>query len=400
MTNVSTLDYVENFTISKSLNDRMWKLNFTLDKDEAPTPMMGIRAFGTDHNDVEHCLFVGFIPGANYIRKIANNKVSITAYDFTWYLTAQKVPIEWWEVPIENLGYTTGYIIDELLGGANSLNVTGLEFADPLAYGAYTWFYFGPRTTKIEAIEEMAEFDEQLIWTSFDQSGSSYVPTFHFNFYSNLDLYMPAKVTFTSPSNYVISQNITTNEMEDYNRVTVYGQQRYTGNPYEATEETAEVTAGEEKPIEYVFEDATLDSQAEVDAKALSLYNTLNGISSATFTATLTNRYDLKLLQLVKFVGYSDIPETDMRIISITYQRILNQDSVTIAFTADQTFDNLKLLARYISDDVIQTQQQVIKEELNSLAHIGIGTVTAVSGNEATIEMERSTNTIKARILT
>jgi hypothetical protein len=378
----------------------MWKLDITIDKDDAFTNMMGIRAFATDHASVEHCLFVGFIPGANYIRQSTNNKVNITAYDYTWYLSVQKVPRDYWELHIEYGGYTEGYIVDVLLGEANSLNVTGLKLHPVYGYEDDIWFYWGPQTTKIEAIEEMAEFHGQMIFTMFEQEGSAYVPTFYVNYYSSLDLYVPAQVTFTSPSDYVKSVNITVNEMEDYNRVTVYGQERYTGNPYEATEESAEVTAGEEKPIEYVFTDVNLDSQSKVNAKALSLYNTLNGISSATYTATLTNRYDLKLLQLVKFSGYAGIPSTDMRIISITYQRILKQDSVTIAFTADQTFDNLRILARSISNDLIQTEKQVIKEELSGLAHIGIGTVTAVDGNEATVEMERSGNTLKARILT
>lgn len=405
MTNLSSLDYLENFTVSKSLNDRMWKLSFTLDKDEAPTAMTGVRAFATDHASVEHCLFVGFIPGANYIRQSANNKVNITAYDFTWYLSAQKVPREDWELHIVYLGETPGVFINTLLGGVwygtgNSLNVTGLEFADPLATGDEAWFYWGPQTTKIEAIEEMAEHYERMLYTTFDQSGSAYVPTFHFDYYSNLDLYTPAQVTFTSPSAYITNMNINTNEMETYNRVTVYGQQQFTGEIYEGTAETAEVTAEEEKPIEYVYEDAKINTYTAAHSKAISLLNTLNSISSATYTATLTNRYDLKLLQLVKFVGYSDIPETDMRIISITYQRILNQDSVSITFTADQDFAELKLLARITSDDTIQTQQQVIREELSGLAHIGIGTVTAVDGNEATVEMERSGNTLKARILT
>lgn len=397
MTNVSALDYVEGFTVSKSLNDRMWKLSFTLDGSTAPEAMIGIRAFATDYNDTEHCLFVGFIPGADYTYKLANNKISVTAFDYTWYLTAQHVPKAYWEV---DLSLTVDYhVFVDFLGGENWENVTGVELANifnSLDGSKHVW---NPKTTKMEAIEDMADVANYMILIMFEEGGlGTYTTTMY---YTQLpDVYLPAQVTFTEPSDYVISINKNENYLENYNRVIVYGTNPSNGNWYTATNQTAAVTAGEEKPIEYVFESSKLTTQNEVETKCDALYAILNGISATTYSAVLTNRFDLKLMQLVKFVGYTGIPETDMRIISIAYHRELNNDHVDIQFTADQSFADLRLLARYLETDPIQQQQQVIEDKLiTGLGHIAIGEVTAVDGSIATVTLERSGNSIEARIV-
>lgn len=405
MTNLSTLDYVENFTISKSLNDRMWQLNFTLDKDDAPEPMIGIRAFATDHNDVEHCLFIGFIPGAEHIRKTANNKVSITAYDFSWYLSAQYTTRNNWNVNVQP--ETVFHHVYLLAIGENDYE-TGLELDQigdiettcPYA-GRLNW---GPQTSKEQALEDMCQICEKYFWVHIKETSSDvFVPCIYFISPTTLDTHLPSMVTFTSGvasgDDYVIDVKINENRAEKYNRVNVYGTNPETGDWYRATEETAAVTAKEEKPIEYNFESAKLDSQAKTDAKALDLYTTLQTEEPKTYFATLKKRYDLELLQKVKFIGYGDIDEIDMRIISISYQRQLNDDVVSISFTKDQSFISLESTAKFVEEDVIETQEHVIKKEIDRLTHIEPGTVTAISGNIATVELERSGNTIEARIL-
>lgn len=400
MTNISTLDYVENFTISKSLNDRMWQLNFTLDKDEAPAPMTGIRAFATDHNDVEHCLFVGFIPGAEYIRKIANDKVSITAYDFSWYLTTQHISEKSFFGSMYSIyNLVLPWYIESLIGDANSLNETGLKFGGCSFSCTHEGRYDWPLDmTAMEMIEKMEEICDMQFLVFLKKEGEVYMPTVYLLNSTDIEAHVPALTTFTNPSDYVTDLKISENRMEDYNRIIVYGTSPLYGDWYHKIIESAEVTAGDEKPIEYLHIDEKLIAQVDVDAKATELYNILHDIPATTYNATLTNRYDLCLLQKVKFVGYSDIPEIEMRIITISYQRILNNDSVAIGFTADQSFNNLRLLGRYISDSV-QTQKQIINDTIKGIANLQIGTVTAIDGNVATIDLERSETEIKARIL-
>lgn len=404
MTSLSTLDYVENFTISKSISDQTWQLTMTMDKDDAPEPLIGIRAFATDHASVEHCLFIGFIPGAQYIRKIAGNKVSITAYDFSWYLTAQTVATHCRRRWVDE--WTAFSWIMDLIGGyAEGENVTGLKLCTLNDYeidctypGYLSW---NAQETKMKAIQDMCDICEKLFWIRFKETATDvYSSCITWVSPVNLDNFLPAMVTFTEPSDYVVNVHINVNRMERYNRICVYGTDPTTGDWYEKILETAAVTAAEEKPIDYVVEDDKLTSQAKVDAKAAALYTKLQTVSPDTYSATLTNRYDLELLQKVKFVGYNDIPEIDMRITAISYQRQLNNDKVIISFTEDQTFAEFKTLDRSAEPDIIQTQEQVIRKTIQGIANLQIGTVTKIEGNVATIILEREGTEVTARILT
>jgi hypothetical protein len=359
--------------------------------------MMGVRAFGTDHASVEHCLFVGFIPGANYIRKIANNKVSITAYDFSWYLTAQPIPKAYWDYDMT--GIPDYDVIYDFIGGANSMNVTGITLGnipDNYPQKLFTW---SPKTTKMQAIIDISEKNDTYLITNFeDVGGGAYETKLYVVDATGIASCVPAKITFTSPSDYVIGLSINENLLEKYNKVTGHATATETGVWFTSTEETAEVTAGEEKPIEFAFVDPSISSQGVLDAITGCHFVCLND-SAATYTATLTNRYDLRLYQLVKFIGYTDIPEVDMRITSITYQRILNDDKVIINFCDSLAFYNSSFFSRQTEAGYVQTEQQIIDDKIQELAHIAVGTVTAIDGNIATVTLERSGNEIKARIL-
>lgn len=404
MTNISTLDYVENFTVSKSLSDRMWKLNFTLDKEDAPSPMIGIRAFATDYADVEHCLFVGFVPSANHIRQIGNNKVNITAYDFSWYLSTQTIEGSGAPFHAKINGPLLFCHIACMLGHPD-YNLTGVHFCETDALentctneGYCNWT---PETSKMKAIEDMCNQCNKIWWIRFKETSSNvYKPCATCVAYENIDNFLPAMVTFTASSDYVIDIGINIDRTEEYNRIIVYGTDPNTGVWYTKIEEIAAVTAGEEKSIDYVYESEKLTTQSKVDAKATDLYAKLYTTSSDTYTATLTNRYDLELLQKVKFVGYSDIPEIEMRISAISYQRQLNNDRVVISFAQDQPFTDTELIDKTTESDTVQIQEQVTREAVRELPNVAVGEITAIDGNEATITLERTGESAKARILT
>lgn len=410
MTNLSTLEYVEEYSIKKSLNDATWQLTATFDKEDAPASMMGIRAFGTDHLGVENCLFVGFIPNRNFTRELTNNKVSITAYDYSWYLSAQHLANK--DLAIFGY-YTTCFCdtIDEIMEGL--VDETGLTMGGPVTFHCFSemWhrFYWPYDKIPLDAIKDIEERYDFQFMTFFEEdspnvwSEKAYMVAhdIFWPYSSEIDDHVPAMETFSNPSDYVIDLKINETGLDDYNRVQVRGCTFWMGTWYEKTIQSSAVTNGDEYPIEYFHVDTSLDTQEKVDAKAWALYSVLHNKSSTTYSATFTNRFDLRLMQKLKFVGYAGIPESDMRIISITYQRVLNEDSVSIAFTEDQTFADLKLLARYITEDPIQTQQQVIKDATDKLATAAVGDVIEIdaTGKIATVELERGGNRVVARIL-
>ena len=178
---------------------------------------------------------------------------------------------------------------------------------------------------------------------------------------------------------------------------------------FEKIDEMINIIAGGDIPESQSFNEFAINFYLETKIVPLSKYLKMEGKTNKMPKIMNTKKggellfHTKKNEEILKFLkkrGYSDIPEVDMRIISITYQRVLNDDIVTITFTTDQSFDNLKLLARYISNDSIQTQQQVINDTVKGLANLSIGKVTAIDGNIATVELERSGNEVKARILT
>lgn len=409
MTNLSTLGEVEEYRISKSLNDATWQLSATFNKEDAPSSMMGIRAFATDHLGVEHCLFIGFIPNRSFAREAANNKVSITAYDFSWYLSAQHLA----DKGDTFLYYTTFTCetIDEIM--AALIGESGLTMGGPVTFPCYSdwWhrFYWPHDKIVLDAIKDIEERYDMQFMTFFEEdspnvwSSKAYMVGHRIQWphESEIDDHLPAEAIFTNPDDCVVNLKIDETGLDDYNRVTVYGTTFWTGRWYEKTYQSGAVSSGDEYPIEYFHVDPSLDTQEKVDAKAWALYEILHNKSSTTYSATFTNRFDLRLMQKVKFVGYPGIPGSSMRIISITYQRVLNEDSVSISFTEDQTFADLKLLARYITEDPIQTQQQVIKDATDKLATAAVGEVVEIdeTGKIATVELERGGNRVIARIL-
>lgn len=409
MDNLSALAYVENYSISKGLNDATWQLTATFDKDDAPAAMMGIRAFGTDHLGVENCLFIGFIPSRNFKREITNNQVQITAYDYSWYLSAQHLADK-----DDMFGYYTTFVcdtIDEIMEAL--VDETGLTMGGPVTFPCYSdwWhrFYWPPEKIPLDAIKDIEErYDFQFMTFFEEDSPNVWSPKAYMVGHriqwpheSELDDHVPPMAIFINPSDHVTTLEINESGLEDYNRVQVRGCTFWTGRWFEKTYESSGVTNGDEYPIEYFHVDTSLDTQEKVDAKAWALYALLHDKPSTTYSATLTNRFDLRLLQKVKFVGYTGIPESVMRIISITYNRVLNDDSVVIAFTEDQSFADLKLLARYIKEDTILTQQQVIKDATDRLATASVGEIVEIdsTGKIATVELERGGNKVLARII-
>jgi len=143
---------------------------------------------------------------------------------------------------------------------------------------------------------------------------------------------------------------------------------------YEQSIQTAAVTAGTEKPIDAppVYDtdgSLGLTTQDEVDEYCNALWE-LYRTDSSIYHATLLKRTDLRLMQLVKFVGYDKIPEDDMRITHITYRKGPNGIFVDIQCTLDKiltlnqilkestTISDVNLIERIIDKKIKQTNNE------------------------------------------
>jgi hypothetical protein len=177
---------------------------------------------------------------------------------------------------------------------------------------------------------------------------------------------------------------------ETVNRVTVYG---YLGDGTELSKtiEDSDVASGEKLAIEFIYSSKDLDTQAKVDALATYLYDLYNK-TPWRFEAEFRLRTDLELLQKIQFLGYEEVPEDEMRIIGIEYNRKTADTRVKINFVKDQPLSQLKFKEPSISDiisDVIVDDDE---------AGIEVGTVQNIVGDDATVLLE-SGQTVVARIL-
>jgi hypothetical protein len=397
---------VEKVTVSKNIQDAMWQTNVYIDGTTIPAYFRHYIIEMTDYADVSHTVFHGFFPNADYNLNVANNKVTLTAYDYGWYLAAQYVPNTY---RITSSAANPSAIILALLGGDSWRNTTGIEpynIQDVDAWGTTLTaksFVFDKKTSKKQAIDEICTYTNHIFVLKWRIDGvtGEVVPCAYFIHEDDVDteLDLPSKVTFTSPSVYVKNGiKIEDKQNEKVNRVRVAGANPITGDWYEAVVESAGVTYGDEIAIEYYAESSNLDTQQKVDDKAQALFDFFNTVAK-TYTATLIGRADLELYQLVNFSGYSLIGTEDMRIIGISYTDYGTHNETTIQFTSDQALSDLKALNRSMGGDIYNNTTNILNHYFIDLTKIAVGTITGIDGNSATIELEDGSGFVTARLI-
>jgi hypothetical protein len=420
---------VDNWTCSKNIADPIMNFSANIDQHSIPTYWNYLLLYmpGPDPadppNEKDYCVFMGFIPGASFINKAANNKASINGFDNGWYLANQYIPSDQ-TVTVEATNPAT--TLKTLLGDDSCMQITGIDIFKGNIVDVSSWssiqksFMWKFDTKKRKAIDEMCDYTGQIFLLKPLQAGAGpYYPSGYFVDYADIDdadagLDLPDIAVFTDPDDHVISIDVDVTEAEKVNRVRVHGTNRETGLWKTATEEHADVTSGSELPRElvipdYIPEPPPADAaalQTAVDNKATELYALFHTNASVTkVRATLTRRGDLQLYQKVGFVGYSTVPGYSspstnvMRIINIEYRKTATEDIVTIECVLDKDLSNTLARRIALGKDTISGQQDIMADMLQGLGENEIGEVTAINGNVATVTLEKDGKVIEARIL-
>ncbi|MBC2746256.1 MAG: hypothetical protein HF975_04470 [ANME-2 cluster archaeon] len=423
------IDYfkIESWSVSKNINDTLWRFSGRIDQHDVPSYFKNllVKMTGLDRAsppaEKDYVIFLGFIPGANYVYQAANNKSDISGYDHGWYLSSQAI--------LESLTVTTDTVnpattLKTMLGDAGSLEETGLDILLGNIIDVASWpniqksFLWKFDTKKRKAIDELVNYTGSIFAVKPVKSiGNAYYPGVYF--VSDIDhatdgLDLPALATFSNPDPYLVDISMEVNEAEAINRVTIHGTNRETGLWKSKTEESAAVTSGDTIPRElvianYVPEPPPADAaalQTAVDAKAAELYALFyTNATTRIIKATLKRRADLELWQQVGFVGYSGIPGYSapstniMRIVDITYRRSLNQDIVEISCILTKDLSNETARRMALGADDISGQQDLMSDLLQGLGENEVGEVTAITGSVATITLEKDGKSVEARIL-
>ena len=397
MDNLSAIGW----NVSKTIQDPLWKLSTQLTGTDAPTPFRHLRVIAPDHNDVDRTVFIGFLPQARTNLSGAGNFTSLNGFDYAWYLTSQYIA-EAQRITDEDTDPSV--TITAILGGADWAKTTGIE---PYNMKTVTdWatikksYIFDPNASKWKSIQEICEHTNHVFVVKWVDTGTDFHPVAYFVHEDDIDteLDLPALVTITAPDSEFVSASKESQQVDKINRVVVKGANKITGVWYDSVVESAEVTAGEEIPIEYRHESTDLDTQAKADARATELYAFYN-TDSDTYTVQFKQRMDLELYQRMQFSGYADIATGVMRVISIRYGRNAADSDVEVVVTPDQNLSNLRALSRLLGDDFMNTQDRIKEQFFVDLTKIAVGTVQSVDGDEVVVALERDGGLVKGRAL-
>jgi len=399
----------KSITISKSIQDTLWRADISLHqyKNLDMTVLRHCTYATTDHNGVSRTLFTGILPGNQPQLAPADETSRITGYDYAWFLTQRKVP----EAYLHNTAATNpATVITGLLGGNDWMSETGIE-----PYSIQTvdeWgdtlntrvFDFDRTTSRIQAIQRICDYCRYVFIVKWrDIGGGILNPCAYFCHEDDIDTYLdlPAEVTFTKPDPYV-DDKITWDVKGDerYNRVTVYGRES-NGASISFTAETPDVTNGDEIPVEFVESSGAFTTAAQVQARAEELLDYFS-TEAKTYTVVLKNRVDLELLQKVRFIGWTEIPETSMRIISISYtiDDATAMKKVTIQATSETKLLQIKRMYRCSNPDPLSEAEALFDAKAAAMPGNDVGVVTAIdeTSGTATVLLEDG-RTVTARII-
>jgi hypothetical protein len=166
---------------------------------------------------------------------------------------------------------------------------------------------------------------------------------------------------------------------------------------YTKTLETSEVTAGTDRPIEYV-EDATedYDSEALIDDRAQALYDYLT-TAQILYTAVFKKRTDLKLWQKIKFMGYSAAPESYLRITSVRYDQRLADVTVTITAVLEAAFQTQRKLKTQGVPNQVSEIERIIENKIAATPKPMTGEAVGVNGGTITVTIDGIEYQIQAK---
>lgn len=385
-------------TVRKSIADAMWQMDIDFEGLTIPPTQRHIYFEAVDVFGNTNRIFSGIIPEPDYAVACVNNKTSVVAYDYSYYLSRQMVPYDETTIKLVTAYPTWGSWIEHLLEGTG---ITAYRIADgPITSAEFT---FTPKTTKMKAIQAIADYLGYLFHVRWDgdDAVAYFIDPINIDDPDNgIDLPDPYYVyiddgTFVEmPSARPVSEKL-------YNRVIVRGRDPVNNVYLTAIAETQNLIDEVELAREYYEESLNYTTQAMCEDRAEFL---LNGLSTEMYTvrAVFKCRHDFRLWQKIRFMG----AEFPSKVVSMGVLRIVNiqhsvrkaDDTVTIECTMDQDIALISELADIFDSSTVSETVSIVDSTLSNQVEIQAGTITAISGTTATVVLENG-NTIQARLL-
>jgi len=292
--------------VSKSINDTYLQLSTEFVDLVVPPEDSTIKHVANDSQGNPHLLFNGKVVANSSVMRYNGNSVSMQAADLSRNLVVQKVPWNYQVVDGETASWPSW--IQTLLAPEET-GVYAKTLTD--THKEPKQFVFNPKTTRLEAIKEIAGYVGCMIHIKLitrEISGLTVTrPEFYLVQPENIDLSangfdLPAPITLIYPDPSLVDEpKIVSEPEEKYNKVTVHGILSETGETVVASAFSAAVYSGEQKAREYMIEDNSISekgSTAEREAVKWLLYFLT---PRAKVSMQFVDRFDLELYQRIRF---------------------------------------------------------------------------------------------------
>jgi hypothetical protein len=169
---------VASASVRRGVGDGFWELTETI-AGITTIPIDSLRAakvLRQDHTGTTRCIFYGLIPGLSYNLAYQADQTNATGYDYGWYLTQQYVPAD---LRVMTAATNPADLVEDLLGGNAWETTTGIRpyrISSVTAWGTTLpakEFVFEPRTTKWDAIQQLADYCSFTFHTAWIPVGST-----------------------------------------------------------------------------------------------------------------------------------------------------------------------------------------------------------------------------------
>ena len=445
--------------ITRSLAEKMYSAQFKfpqnlMSKIGSSYYWNPIIFFQPDYLGNQNPVFLGFFPSANEnLTAVGPEDETLTAYDYSWYLTMQYLPDNMVVMPYTP-GASPGVMTPDVfilgcLGETLALNNSTFLYyptdtnwnlttkINPYAINVPPWSgssapvasqqTFTTKTTKAQAIDTICQMLGWIFYVRWLSLSGVWNPCAWFVDQDNIDLPtasgglgLPATVNLTNPATastppassdlcWFLSAPATMSCQGDdqYNIAIV----RYKATSSASWSQGAAWYGNVYHPvlnptgtvprIEYVEESTTITTMADANARAAAILQ-YYGSSIVTWKMTFNLRSDLQLLQKIHISGYSaaaqnGIPDGDYRIIDI--ENNLDQgasvNSVTVSIISNTNFQAYLGLNKVFINQVYEIQN-IVQSVNDTTTATMVGTVISRTGTVllATVVQHDSTSVI------
>ena len=407
----SVFDYkFKSFSVHRSFSDAMytWEMEVAEGYDTPPThePIEAIKWV----NNKKYCLLVGFPITSQSKRSDSEHGTVMSGYSYGWKVPQRpilqedrllKSTVQGNRIIIEDpllylsrLIHSTDNPCGLLKGGWDSKVEKWGSIDLP-----YQQFEASDSSNVMNQVDDICEYAGLFYMDGWKEINGIFQPVTYLRSETALDTGydLPDPILITANSDDVRTQRVMVDAESEingdkwFNSVWVDGviQGETSGVTRHKPEKWVVADMGLERPYPYNFTLPPM-TRAEVIKKVVEKCNYLYDlvtIPAETFSVKFFDRYDLKLMQKIRFSGFSTIPDMQMRITEIEYTINADEGCIcTCTCASDRSWSAMRKLALSLKRDWAAVSDSIKRSIESKMQQVTYGRVVAVNGSTVIME--------------